>query len=150
MVVKLMPHQLRSIIFLTIHGVDFVLPHEYYKIEKSWWDTQHARVEYFLVQTKNGLLVKMFHLDSISYTSPKFIERSLLFTKGEVNGKMVPEKPKLKDWIKNQVPDLRATRWSEYHDSYRDFDVTRLFFVDPWSTMEEKVNYCFEAVSEIP
>lgn len=152
MVVKLRPHQLHSLIFLTIHGVQFTLPHDCYGVVSSWWDTEHSRVNYFVVNTRDGLLIKMFHWDYISFLSPRFIERSLEFSKGKVNGKRIPEKAGFRDWIDTEVPDLRATRWSEYHNSYRDFDVGRLFFVDLCSSfsIEEHKNYCLEVVNEIP
>ena len=149
MVVKLRPHQLRSIIFLTIHGVDFTLPHDCYGVINSWWDHGHFSVDYYVINTKDGLLVKMFHFDSINFLSPKFIERSLLFAKGMVNGKPVPTKDRLQDWIK-EVPDLTATRWSEYHNSLRWFDVDRLFYADPFLSFEEEISGCLEVVNQIP
>ena len=149
MVVKLTPHQLHSLIFLTIHGVQFTLPHDWYSVEASWWDKGHSRVNYLVINTEDGVFVKMWNLDFFSFASPTFVERSLLFTKGRVNGKPIPTRDGLQDWIKEEVPDLRATRWSEYHDSYRWFDVDSLFFLDPWYTLDEKIASCQIALQKI-
>lgn len=149
--VELSHWELHSLIWLTLRGVDFTLPHENYGIDGScWWDTdshQYTKAVYRVSVRAPGALmveVRCFRLEDCS-----LFERKFVFTQGNVNGIPVPRGENDIDPFYKKIPSITATDWDYYHGCIRSSDVSSLFLLDPWYTMDSKIESCKKTLEKV-
>ena len=149
--VELSHWELHSLIWLTLRGVEYTLPHEEYGIDGScWWDTdshQYTKAVYRVSVRAPGALiveVRCFRLEDCS-----LFERKFVFTEERVNGIVMPMGRNDMDGFLKKIPEFAATDWDYYHGCLRTSDIFSLFLLDPWYTMDAKVASCMETLEKI-